>query len=78
MAAAGHAESRGRAVSSRLDRALELLERLVLAAERSADALERRSRPRPASDPLPEPSETDRAAARKYARKLGVVVRGSG
>lgn len=64
-------------MTRRLDRALELLERLVIAAERSADALERRAR-RPASDPLPEPCETDRAAARKYARKLGVVVRGSG
>lgn len=35
--AAGGAESRGRAVSSRLDRALDLFERFVRAAERLAE-----------------------------------------
>ncbi|MEQ9074133.1 MAG: hypothetical protein RLP09_09770 [Sandaracinaceae bacterium] len=61
-------------MSERLDRALELFERLVVAAERIAD---RDAKPAKRREPPPEEpvSETDRAAARARARRLGLVVR---
>lgn len=62
-------------MGERLDRALALAERFVAAVERIADATQPRARA--ATTPDPEPSDTDKAAARKYARRLGVVVRGS-
>lgn len=50
------AESRGRAVSSRLDRALDLLERFVRAAERIAEAADRNVKP--AKTPAPKRART--------------------
>lgn len=77
-AEAGPASEGAAPVTSRLDRVLDLLERFVIAQERAAEALERGTsgaRPRPKPAPDPEPSETDRAAARKLARRMGLVVR---
>lgn len=54
---------------------LNLIERLVLAAERVADALEQ---PRPNRVNRPNPvrvTDRDRAAARSAAHRLGLLVR---
>lgn len=72
-------------VNDLVTRGLALLEQFVDAHERQAAAIERlaaHSKPRPPrprrperTDDDPAPSDTDRAAARAAARRLGMHVR---
>lgn len=60
-------------MGERLDRALALLERAVVALERIA---ERDAKPtKPPQRKPPRVSEADREAAKRVARRMGLVVR---